>query len=71
LDRYLSELFPEQSRSQIQRWIRNGGVLVNGSPVKTGYMLRPGDAVALQAAAASPEPQPQPENIPLQVIYED
>lgn len=71
LDRYLSELFPAQSRSQIQRWIRNGGVLVNGSPVKTGYMLRPGDAVALQAAVASPEPQPQPENIPLQVIYED
>lgn len=70
LDRYLCELIPEQSRSQIQVWIRNGFVLVNDQRVKTGYQLKPGDAVVL----APPAPagfHPEPENIPLTVTFED
>lgn len=71
LDRYLSTLLPDQSRSQIQGWIRNGSVRVNNSRVKTGYRLRVGDAISLQPLAPSPGQQPQPENIPLQLIYQD
>jgi 23S rRNA pseudouridine1911/1915/1917 synthase len=71
LDRYLSEIHPEQSRSQIQGWIRGGNVLVNNCRVKTGYLLRPGDTVSLQAKTVVPEAEPQPENIPLHIIYED
>ena len=71
LDRYLSELFPGQSRSQIQAWIRSGKILVNQAEVKTGYLLRPGDSISFDVRAASAEPQPQPENIPLHLIYED
>jgi 23S rRNA-/tRNA-specific pseudouridylate synthase len=71
LDRYLSELFPDQSRSQIQGWIRNGGVQVNRAQVKTGYLLRPGDSISIEIVASSPEALPQPENIPLKVIHED
>ncbi len=71
LDRYLSELYSDQSRSQIQLLIRSGGILVNGLKVKTGYLLRPGDTLSVSARPASPESEPQPENIPLQILYED
>ncbi|MFH1564347.1 MAG: S4 domain-containing protein [bacterium] len=30
LDKYLTEQYPNTSRSQIQKTIKNGGVLVNG-----------------------------------------
>jgi len=71
LDRYLSELFPDQSRSQIQGWIRNGNVQVNHAQVKTGYLLRPGDSISLEIIDSSSEAQPQPEDIPLKLVYED
>lgn len=71
LDRYLSELYPEQSRSQIQGWIRSGSVLVNNCRVKTGHPLQPGDTISLQVKALVPEAELQPENIPLHIIYED
>lgn len=71
LDRYLAERYPGQSRSQIQTWIRGGGILVNGIKVKTGYLLRPGDSISIDVRLAPSEPRPQPENIPLHVLYED
>jgi 23S rRNA pseudouridine1911/1915/1917 synthase len=71
LDRYLSELLPQHTRSQIQGWIRHGNVNVNSSRVKTGYLLRPGDTIVLVQEPASSGPVLQPENIPLSVIYED
>jgi 23S rRNA pseudouridine1911/1915/1917 synthase len=71
LDRYLSELFPDQSRSQIQGWIRSGNIQVNRTKVKTGYLLRPGDTIGIEVMAASAEPRPEPENIPLHLVYED
>ena len=40
LDRFLSEAFPEQSRSQIQKWIDDQQVLLDGKPAKAGYKLR-------------------------------
>lgn len=71
LDRYLSELFPGQSRSQIQGWIRNGNIQVNRSRVKTGYLLRQGDDIEIERIESSSQPLPQPENIPLHLVYED
>jgi 23S rRNA pseudouridine1911/1915/1917 synthase len=71
LDRYLAAAFPEQSRSQIQGWIRTGSVLVNDARVKTGYLLRPGDTLLLQIRQPVAASQPQPEEIPLHLVYED
>lgn len=71
LDRYLAEVFPDQSRSQVQGWIRSGSVLVNNSPVKTGYLLRPGDTICVSIQAPPRDSQPQPENIPIRVLYQD
>jgi 23S rRNA pseudouridine1911/1915/1917 synthase len=70
LDQYLTEIIPDQSRSQIQQWIRNGQILVNNHKVKTGYLTRPDDRITLDAPAPKPD-MPQPEDIPLNILYED
>jgi 23S rRNA pseudouridine1911/1915/1917 synthase len=70
LDQYLVGMFPDFSRSVIQKVIEAGGVLVNGSPAKASYKVRHGDRICVHP----PEPThdlPVPEDIPLDVIYED
>jgi 23S rRNA pseudouridine1911/1915/1917 synthase len=71
LDRFLSERFPGQSRSQLQSWIRGGRVLVNGARVKTGHLLREGDSIAIREEERSAERLPEAECLPLKVVYED
>ncbi len=61
---------PEESRSQIQSWIRKGYLRVNGEQVKTGYLLRLDDCIELHAPESLPD-QPLPEDIPLEILYED
>jgi 23S rRNA pseudouridine1911/1915/1917 synthase len=70
LDRYLAQHVPDESRSQIQVWIRGGRVRVNGLRAKTGYALRPGDEITLNPKTKSPA-DPYPEDIPVTVVYED
>jgi 23S rRNA pseudouridine1911/1915/1917 synthase len=70
LDQYLVSLFPDFSRSVIQKVIDAGGVHVNGSPTKASYKVRNGDRIRVWP----PEPThelPAPEDIPLDVLYED
>jgi 23S rRNA pseudouridine1911/1915/1917 synthase len=58
------------SRSQVQRWLEAGLVLVNGRPAPASYRLRPGDEVTL----TPPPPEPSPlaaEPLPLEILYED
>ncbi len=70
LDRFLADRLPERSRSEIQRWIKSGNVLVGGSPSKPGYRLEIGDEVLVRIPA--PEPyEVTPEPIPLDIRYED
>jgi len=70
LDRFLAEQMPEHSRAEIQRWVKAGLALVNGTPGKVSVALKPGDRVTLTI----PEPPPtqlQAEAIPLVILYED
>jgi 23S rRNA pseudouridine1911/1915/1917 synthase len=70
LDQYLVGMFPDLSRSMIQKVIDAGGVLVNGAPGKASYKVRQGDHIRIWP----PEPThdlPVPENIPLDILYED
>ena len=71
LDRYLAAAFPEESRSQIQGWIRAGDVLVNDAQAKTGCLLRPGDSIMIRRRQSPGAWQPQAEEIPLHLVYED
>ena len=70
LDRFLSEAFPEQSRSQIQRWIDDQQVLLDGKPAKAGYKLRGKEQIEVSLPEAKPSVL-VPEAIPLEIVYED
>ncbi len=70
LDKYLAEQFPEQTRSYLQKLIKDGEVLVNGKSVKTGYQLSKGDEVTVNI----PEPKEldvEPQKMDLDIVYED
>ncbi|MFM9280651.1 RluA family pseudouridine synthase [Paenibacillus jiagnxiensis] len=70
IDKYLADRMTDVSRSQIQLWIGDGRVLVNGASVKANYKLLENDRIELSI----PEPEGVeivPENIPLDVVYED
>ncbi|KGX88520.1 RluA family pseudouridine synthase [Pontibacillus litoralis] len=70
LDKWLTGHLEETSRSQVQSWITDGHVLVNGQSVKSNYKCQLGDDIEWSI----PEPEPleiQPENIPLDIVYED
>lgn len=70
IDKVLSELAPEISRSQIKNLITDGNVTVNGKKVKPKYKVHSGDQIVLD----KPEPRSlelTPENIPLDIVYED
>ena len=70
LDKYLAEQFPEQTRSYLQKLIKDGEVLVNGKNVKTGYQLSKGDEVSVNI----PEPKEldvEPQKMDLDIVYED
>ncbi len=70
LDKFLAEKLSGYSRTEVQRWIKSGNVLVNGSPSRPGYRLEPGDRITVGVPA--PEPyEIAPEPIPLDVRYED
>ena len=45
LDKFLSAMLPDQSRSYLQKIIKDGNVLVNGEPKKSSYRLEDGDEV--------------------------
>jgi len=72
LDRFLTMQIPSKSRSQIQRLIKEGRVLVDNLTItKTGYSLgKKGTTIEVTI----PPPTPldlQPEKIPLDILHED
>lgn len=70
MDQFLVSRIPDESRSQIQNWIRKGHIQVNGEQAKTGYLTKLNDLITLQIPE-TPDDQPFPEDIPLDVLYED
>lgn len=70
LDKYLSAVLTDYSRSFLSGLIAEGRITVNGSTKKASYNLKEGDTVQ----AVIPEPEPlriEAEHIPLDIIYED
>ena len=70
LDQYLAGLDTGLTRSQLQRLIVEGQVLVNGGPVKPSHKVRAGDRVTLSV----PPPRPSAlvaQDIPVSVVYQD
>ncbi|WHX47646.1 RluA family pseudouridine synthase [Paenibacillus woosongensis] len=71
VDKFVKEQLGEDtSRTQIQIWIEEGAVLVNGTAVKTNYKLAAGDRITLTIPEAE-SVEIVPEDIPLDIYYED
>lgn len=71
LDAYLAQNLPEYSRSQIQKAILKGGILVNGEISKSNQLLKENDKINIEIPPAKPyEFLPNP-NILLDIVYED
>jgi 23S rRNA pseudouridine1911/1915/1917 synthase len=70
LDLYLVGQIPGQSRSQIQRLIKEGSVRIEGRAVRPNLAVRPGDAVTVEIPEPAPA-EPRPEPLPITILYED
>lgn len=70
IDKYLNEFLKDNSRTYIQKLIKNGNVLVNDNPCKANYRVQLEDRISVDI----PTPVTAdilPENIPIDIIYED
>lgn len=70
IDKVLSELLKDHSRSQVQQWLKDKNVTVNGEVTRSNYKVKEHDAIQITI----PEPEVLdvlPENIPLDIVYED
>ncbi|MEE8672247.1 MAG: RluA family pseudouridine synthase [Heyndrickxia faecalis] len=70
LDKMVSSIREEWSRSQVQQWIKDGDITVNGKKEKANYRLQTGDLVEIEVP--EPElPDIEPEDLHLDIYYED
>lgn len=70
LDRYLTKLCPELSRSQIKALIDQGEAQVESRAAKASQILKAGEAVAFRIPA-SQALEVLPENLPIDIVYQD
>lgn len=70
LDKFLSIIYPDTSRSFFQKLIKDNGVLVNDKAEKASYRMSFEDVVTIHFPDAV-ETTIEPENIPLDILYED
>ncbi len=72
LDRFLQDRLPNWiSRSMIQKAIRNGKVLVDGSIKKPSYKVKKGEIVTIEIPQPKKEKKIEPQPIPIEIVYED
>lgn len=70
VDKFLSELMSDRSRSYIQKLIKDGNVLRLNSPVKNNYKVCVDDVIVVMEPELV-ELDIVAENIPLDILYED
>lgn len=70
LDKVLSQLLPEQSRSQLQQLIEEKQVTVNGTHEKSKYKVQSGDEIIVTIPAPK-RISTEPEDISIDILYQD
>ena len=70
LDKVLTILNPELSRSMIQKMLEDGNILVNGKKEKASYKTKLNDKISVDEVIAK-EIELKAQDIPVDVIYED
>jgi 23S rRNA pseudouridine1911/1915/1917 synthase len=70
IDKVIAALNGEWSRTQVQQWIKEGNILVNGQTTKTNYKCSLNDQIEITI----PDPEELdmiPEELDLEIYYED
>ncbi len=70
LDNFLTALLPDQSRSHVQRLIKDGRVTGPAATLRPSTPVRAGQVYAVDVPAPTAA-APEPEALPLRIIYED
>jgi 23S rRNA pseudouridine1911/1915/1917 synthase len=70
LDQFLARHLPDASRSQIQRWIRDGCVTVSRGHAKPALEVSPGLVAEVTIPGATPAAV-EAEALPIRLLYED
>lgn len=70
LDQVVASLCPQYSRSQLQKWIKSGQVLVDNKPLKPKERLTGGEQIIIHATQEV-QTRSEPEEIDLNIVYED
>ena len=70
IDKVLSELLPDFSRSRIQQLIEEENILVNDVKVKSNYKVKTGDIISGEIPEDQ-ELEVEPEKMDLDILYED
>lgn len=70
IDKALASMQQDWSRTQIQGFVQDGFVVVNGQPIKQKYKVQEGDIITVMP----PDPEPLEiiaEDLNLEIVYED
>jgi 23S rRNA pseudouridine1911/1915/1917 synthase len=70
LDRFLTSVLGDQSRSQIQRLIKEGQVRVDGRAARPNQPVKTGHSITVDIPEAA-DPVPQAEALSLPILYQD
>ncbi len=72
IDKFLSRLFPEHSRSLVQQCIREERILLSPhQPVKKDHRLRKGETILISWPPPEQTEAPEPAPVDFQILYED
>ena len=71
IDKFLSDRIEGISRNRIQQAADAECILVNGTPVKSSYKVKPLDVISIVMDRPRRELEILPEDIPLNIVYED
>ena len=71
VDRWLVDVLPDRSRSEIQRWIKQGDVLIDQVSAKASQRLESGQQVTIAIPLPNITPTVEPQNLLLPILFED
>ena len=71
IDKFLHIFRQNSTRNKISQSCRAGNVVVNGTPVKQNYRVKPGDRISVLLSRPPRENVIIPQDIPLNIVYED
>ena len=70
LDKYLSEINSNFSRSRIQNFIKSGNIKINNNFIKPSYILKEGDKIDFDIPQST-DLSIKPQDISIDIVYED